>query len=97
MGFVTLALTAPYMHNGVFNTLEEVVDFYNVGGGHGWGIAPDHTTLPPDSLNLNEQEKKDLIYFMQALTDTSGLTAVSTKLPASTRKDLESRIVGGDY
>ena len=52
------------MHNGVFNTLEEVVDFYNVGGGHGWGIAPDHTTLPPDSLNLNEQEKKDLIYFM---------------------------------
>ena len=36
-----IELTAPYMHNGVFKTLEEVVDFYDGGGGHGLGIRSD--------------------------------------------------------
>jgi cytochrome c peroxidase len=30
-----IALTKPYFHNGAFNTLEEVLDFYNEGGGEG--------------------------------------------------------------
>ena len=66
-----VALTAPYMHNGVFNTLEEVVDFYNNGGGKGLGIAPANQTLPFESLGLTKQEKADIIGFMHALTDTS--------------------------
>ena len=58
-----IEVTGPYMHNGVFTTLEEVVDYYDVGGGHGWGIAPENTTLPEDSLNLTKTEKEDLIFY----------------------------------
>lgn len=60
--------TAPYMHNGVFNTLEELVDFYNDGGGNGWGFELEHQTLSSDELNLSDQEKKDLIAFLNALS-----------------------------
>ena len=65
------ALTAPYMHNGVFNTLEEVIDFYDNGGGKGLGIAPANQTLPFDQLHLTEGEKRDLISFIKSLTDTT--------------------------
>ncbi|MGM8363680.1 cytochrome-c peroxidase [Flavobacterium sp. ARAG 55.4] len=64
-----VAVTAPYMHNGVFTTLEEVVDFYNKGGGVGLGIAVENQTLPADPLELNEKEIKALIAFMKTLTD----------------------------
>ena len=64
-----VALTAPYMHNGVFSTLNEVIDFYNAGGGAGLNIAPENQTLPPDKLNLNKQEIANIISFMKALTD----------------------------
>ena len=64
-------LTAPYMHNGVFKTLEEVVDFYNEGGGRKYGFELENQTLPFDQLNLTEEEKNNLVIFMQALTDTS--------------------------
>jgi cytochrome c peroxidase len=60
------------MHNGVFKTLEEVVDFYNNGGGKGIGIAPPNQSLPFDKLNLSVKEKKDIIAFMRSLTDTVG-------------------------
>ena len=65
-----IALTAPYMHNGVFKTLEEVVDFYNDGGGKGLHIAPQNQSLPFDKLNLTKKEKADIILFMKTLTDT---------------------------
>jgi hypothetical protein len=51
-----IELTAPYMHNGVFKTLEEVVDFYDVGGGHWLGIRVQQT-LPTDSLHLTQWKK----------------------------------------
>ena len=70
-GLRNVALTAPYMHNGVFSSLEEVVDFYNDGGGKGLGIAPFNQTLPFDRLNLDKKEKRDLVLFMKSLTDTS--------------------------
>ena len=65
-----VALTAPYMHNGVFRTLEQVVDFYDVGGGQGIGAGLLHQTLPGDSLHLARAEKRAIIAFMRALTDT---------------------------
>lgn len=65
------ALTAPYMHNGVFRTLEEVVDFYDAGGGTGIGIDLPNQTLPPDSLRLSAREKSDLVAFVLSLTDTT--------------------------
>lgn len=75
------ALTAPYMHNGLFNTLEEVMEFYDRGGGTGMGLDVPTQTLPPDPLRLTEREKADIIAFMHTLTDTSGLTVRNVVLP----------------
>lgn len=61
--------TVPYMHNGVFTTLEEVVTFYNKGGGLGFGLPVDSQTLPEDVLDLTEYEQKALIAFMKTLND----------------------------
>lgn len=63
------SLTAPYMHNGVFKTLEEVVSFYNKGGGQGLGYEVENQTLPFDKLNLTVKEEKALVAFMKTLTD----------------------------
>jgi len=63
------AVTAPYMHNGVFKTLEEVVSFYNKGGGQGLGYEVENQTLPFDKLNLTVKEEQALVAFMKTLTD----------------------------
>lgn len=91
------ALTAPYMHNGVYNTLEEVIDFYNRGGGEGIGIHLENQTLPPDRLNLTAREKKQLAEFIQALNDTTGLTSVPPRLPSFEDEQLNKRKTGGVY
>ncbi|WP_299605456.1 cytochrome c peroxidase [uncultured Aquimarina sp.] len=62
-------LTAPYMHNGVYDSLEEVIKFYNVGGGQGMGLNVPYQTLPADSLNLADNEFKALIAFIKTLND----------------------------
>jgi len=67
-----VALTAPYMHNGAYRTLAEVVDFYAAGGGAGLGLEVPNQTLPVDRIHLNAAEKRDLLAFLQALTDTAG-------------------------
>ncbi|QLG47100.1 cytochrome-c peroxidase [Costertonia aggregata] len=63
--------TAPYMHNGVYATLEQVMDFYNKGGGGGMGFDLEYQTLPFDELNLSDKEQKALIAFMKTLSDTN--------------------------
>ena len=93
-----IALTAPYMHNGVYETLEEVMDFYNKGGGTGLGIEVPNQTLPFDSLGLNQMEIQDIISFMEALTDTTGLTSIPTSLPAFPEDmGINDRVIGGKY
>lgn len=69
-----IALTAPYMHNGVFKTLDEVIDFYDKGGGNGLDFALPNQTLPFVKLGLTQKEKMELKVFMLTLTDTSGFT-----------------------
>lgn len=64
-----ISKTAPYMHNGVYTTLEEVMDFYNRGGGAGIGIDLEYQTLPTEPLNLSEQEINDIIAFLRTLDD----------------------------
>jgi len=61
------ARTAPYMHNGVFTTLQQVMDFYNRGGGKGLGLKIDNQTSPFDKLDLTEKERNDIIAFMKTL------------------------------
>ncbi|WP_430408917.1 cytochrome-c peroxidase [Kordia sp.] len=61
--------TAPYMHNGVYDTLEEVLKFYNLGGGSGIDISLENQTLPPDPLNLTDEELNAIIAFINSLED----------------------------
>lgn len=93
-----IALTAPYMHNGSYKTLKQVMDFYNKGGGIGLGIDVPYQTLPSDKLNLSNAEIKDVVAFMQSLTDTTNLTNVPVSLPQFNNEKLwNSRKVGGVY
>ena len=71
-----ISLTPPYMHNGAFETLEQVIEFYNKGGGAGLGLKVPNQTLPSDSLSLTEKEKKSLVIFLNTLTDTVNMTSV---------------------
>jgi len=92
-----VGVTAPYMHNGVFNTLEEVVEFYDRGGSAPFGIHPENTTLPEDSLHLSKDEKQCLIQFMESLTDFERFNKRPTALPKVNIPDLENRVIGGEY
>lgn len=56
-------LTAPYMHNGIYNTLEEVVAHYDRGGDVQTNISPN---MKP--LSLTPEEVQDLVAFMKSLT-----------------------------
>lgn len=62
--------SGPYMHNGVYNTLEEVMDFYNKGGGVGLGLEVENQTLPDAPLDLTDEEMNAIIAFMKALSDS---------------------------
>lgn len=66
-----VALTAPYMHNGVYRTLDAVVDFYDRGGGEGIGARLSNQTLPVRPLRLTTNERHDLVAFLRTLTDTT--------------------------
>jgi cytochrome c peroxidase len=58
-----ITITAPYMHNGAFVTLEEVIDFYNKGGGD---VPNKDPLLKP--LNLTDDEKDALLALLESLT-----------------------------
>ncbi|MBK9248171.1 MAG: cytochrome-c peroxidase [Ignavibacteria bacterium] len=92
-----IALTAPYMHNGVYSTLEQVIDFYNRGGGNGIGMSLNNQTLPADKLQLRPDEKQALIAFLRTLTDTTGITSRPRLLPKIPGKRENVRRVGGIY
>ena len=69
------ALTAPYMHNGAFTTLEQVIDFYDRGGGVGLRESLPSQTLATHSLHLTARDKSDLVAFVRSLTDSSSSVA----------------------
>jgi cytochrome c peroxidase len=74
-----IALSAPYMHDGRFKTLEEVLDHYNEGIKKSRTLDPlissasneahGHGENDPILLHLTEQEKKDIVVFLHMLTD----------------------------
>jgi cytochrome c peroxidase len=89
--------TAPYMHNGVFRTMEEVLDFYDSGGGAGKGLQMINQTLSEDSLHLTRDEKKCIIAFLNSLNEKIQFETPPEKLPLSRNKVLNGRKIGGEY
>ncbi len=71
-----LKWTAPYMHNGTLATLTDVVEFYNRGGGDQPGKS-DRIK----ALGLSDQEKQDLVAFLEALSMTEPLLHSAPELP----------------
>ena len=71
-----VARTAPYMHDGRFATLGQVVDFYDQGG-----IANPHLDPTIKPLNLSEQEKEDLVQFLHALNGEGWHLTPPTEFP----------------
>jgi cytochrome c peroxidase len=63
-----VARTAPYMHNGMFKTLEEVVDFYN-DPGKVVANSINRDSLMSKPLGLTVEEKKNIVSFLKSLTD----------------------------
>nr|MBS0037821.1 cytochrome-c peroxidase [Saprospiraceae bacterium] len=67
-GLRNVAITAPYMHNGMFATLEEVLEFYNDTR----SVIPhpiNQDSLLQEPLGLTEKERGDVVAFLRALTD----------------------------
>lgn len=71
-----IALTAPYMHDGRFRTLEEVIEHYNSGVQPSATLDDRLTTTltiggPPVQMNMTAYEKQALVAFLNTLTDQS--------------------------
>jgi len=73
-----IELTAPYMHDGRFQTLEEVVEHYSSGGQGGENVSP---LIRP--LNLTKIEKRQLIAFLKTLTDRKFVEQAQQTSPKS--------------
>jgi cytochrome c peroxidase len=66
-----IALTAPYMHDGRFKTLEEVVDHYSTGVKRSPNLDPNLAKHPDAGIELSDDDKRALIAFLKTLTDTA--------------------------
>ena len=77
-----IALTAPYMHNGTFQTLEEVIDFYADGGGAAHGFKPATLDDKIRKFELSTDERQDIVAFLHALTDESNKPVIPDKVPS---------------
>ena len=76
--------TAPYMHNGAFDTLEQVLDFYDRGPeARGYAVPNLDFVMQPGPLQLSVEEKRQLLTFLrEGLTDLSGLPGVPSSVPS---------------
>ena len=63
--------TSPYMHDGRFETLEEVIDFYSEGLKFSPTIDPLMKNVNQGGVQLTQEEKENLIAFIKTLTDTT--------------------------
>jgi len=76
-----VALTAPYMHDGRFQTLDEVLDHYISGGVHSPNLDP--LMRVGVGLPITAAQKQDLIAFLHTLTDTSFVNNPEFRAPAN--------------
>jgi cytochrome c peroxidase len=80
-----VALTAPYMHDGRFATLEEVVEHYNSGLKRSPTLDPNLAKHPTDGLRLTPEDKKSLVAFLKTLTDDRFVPKTEARLAAPNR------------
>ncbi len=74
-------LTAPYMHDGRFETLEEVIDHYSEGLHNSPTIDPLMKQIAQGGIHLTDEEKSNLLAFLKTLTDTSFINNPAFKNP----------------
>jgi cytochrome c peroxidase len=78
-----VALTAPYMHDGRFKSLEEVIDHYSSGVQRSPTLDPNLSKHPNEGMQLSRADKKALVAFLKTLTDTN--------LPASSYQNVDQK------
>lgn len=76
-----IEFTAPYMHDGRFETLEEVVDFYCDGLQYSPTVDPLMKNVSTGGVNLTYQERQDLIAFLKTLSDQELLSNPELSAP----------------
>lgn len=89
--------TAPYMHNGVFSSLHQVMEFYNKGGAQGRGLKLPNQTLSSDPLGLTTEEIEQLVAFLRTLDESIEQETAPDALPRSGEQILNTRKIGGVY
>jgi len=72
--FRNLLFTAPYMHDGRFQTLEEVIDFYSEGIHNAANVDPRMSTVSRGGARLTKEEKRQIISFLKTMSDSSFIT-----------------------
>lgn len=65
-----LAFTRPYMHDGRFNSLEEVIDFYSEGIKHGLNVDSKMEFSHSGGSHLTKEEKRKIIAFLNTMNDS---------------------------
>ncbi len=72
------AAGGPFMHNGALRTLDDVLDFYDRGGGVGLGADVPNQTLSRAPLHLTTGDRRALVAFLRALADPADARVVAT-------------------
>ena len=81
----TAVATGPYMHNGAFATLEDVVDFYDKGGAVGLGLSVPRQDAAVRKLHLTAAERRDLVEFLRALQQDRPIDRAPDRVPSGLR------------
>jgi cytochrome c peroxidase len=82
-----LAFTAPYMHDGRFKTIDEVIDFYSSGLVWSPSISPLMHHISTGGVQLTPLKKAHLKVFLLTLTDSSFVTNTAFGKPAKMPDD----------
>ena len=77
-----IAHSAPYMHNGAFQTLDQVVRFYNRGGGRGLGLDVPNQAPEVRPLHLSRDEEAAIVRFLGALSDDPATATTPARVPS---------------
>jgi cytochrome c peroxidase len=82
-----VAVTAPYMHDGRFQTLEEVLDFYSEGVINSYNVDSKMGFAHQGGVRLTKDEKEKIISFLKTLTDSTFLTKSEFSNPFISKKN----------